>query len=174
MVMFLPMMVINQAVLPGLVKKWGRAAKAPAAAPNPNLRPVRRVRPNPRPVPNRDPQPADGGNAARPGFAPQGFRPQREPASRPEAEADRIYHVTLTYASFQGQGSVEDSMQSVVKGLPGYVEDSLDIDEDAKTIRFQHRGRIPPPDGSKVFKLLAQDGFAAPRMQMSSKGPRKR
>ena len=181
MVMFIPAMAVQAGAFQvfNFFKKQGKAA-APVAVQNPNLRRAGRVRPHRPGVPNRDPHPVVGGDPAGNGnpvgggnagggFAPQGFRAGRDPASQPAAAADRIFYVTVTYGSFKGPGSMEDTVRAALKGLSGYVEDSLDIDEEAKAVRFQHRGQIPPPDGGKMFKHLAQNGFVSPRMRVSTK-----
>jgi hypothetical protein len=82
----------------------------------------------------------------------------------PQATAGNdVFLITVTYNSFTGEGSAEESALAAVKIHSSLVEGSIEFDEAAKTIRFQHKGRVPLPALAKVF---ANRGFPRVKIQM--------
>lgn len=149
-VMFIPAAIINSNI--GDVFK-NRGADP---APNPNL-----VGPGQQPVgvpPQAHPA---GENPDRPGFPPQGgFR------ASPRGGSDRVFLYDVTFTSFTGNGSAEEAARSALKTHPGFNEESLKVDDEAKTMAFQIQGGMGP---IALSRLLAQHGFPSTQIKMSSK-----
>lgn len=174
-VMFIPGAIINKN-LPELFKSRGPEADPQIAGENPNLiQPARRPvgpgpqnrggfapqgRANPNPVGENEPHAGNGAQA--------GFRPRRTgTVSQPQGDRNgNVVTLTITYESFTGGGSVQDSARSAIKIMSGFVEDSLQIDEESQTIQFQHRGRVAVP---AVAKLFGQHGFPKLSVKMSNR-----
>ncbi len=179
MVMIVPAAVVNINI-PDLYKKL--AGDEPPAPVNPNLvgpghRPVGVPQGQPNPNPNANF--AGGQNPGLPGFNPQGipnqnpaagsnghpgFPPQGNPAAN-QGGNSQVFLYTVRYESFTGEGSVKDAALAALKIHPDFPEDSLKVDEEAKTIQFQYKVRIAPP---ALASLFASRGFRSLNVQMSS------
>lgn len=110
---------------------------------------------NPGPVPAFGPGFAPGpgpGNPGGPIFGPG----MPGAAPRNAAEQGRTFYVRLNYKDHQGAGSPTESAQGLVAELPGARADTVKVDEESKTIRFEHQGPLNPPT---LFPLFGKHGF---------------
>jgi len=122
---------------------------------------------NPGPVPVFGPGFAPGpgpGNAGGPLFQPG--RPGMPEAARNPAEQGRTFYVRLIYKDHKGAGSATESAQALVAELPGARADTVKVDEESKTIRFEHQGPLSPPT---LFPLFSKHGFNGMSYQSSTK-----
>lgn len=175
MVMMIPAAVINVNI-PDFYKKF--AGDDPPVPNNPNL-----VGPRQRPAvnpgqPNSNPRFRGGQNNLQPGVVPggnpnpnpaagnqeAGFPPQRPPAGNAQG-GGQVFTYTITYDSFTGEGSVKDAALAALRIHPDFPEDSLKVDEQAKTIQFQYKARIAP---GALAKLFGSRGFPKMSIRTSS------
>lgn len=187
-VLFLPAAIINNGA-----KEWLRtrrnqaaAAQAPAQFPNvapggpifaPNAaggtQPVAGPEPGqaPPPFPNRPP-----GVPSAPGQTPdspvggQPLNPAFPDQGQPPATVDGgTYYLTVTYGDFTGTDSVAEAATKAISELPAFKPESLRVDEDAKTIRFEHQGE---PAMQSLMMTFARNGFPRAKYRSSKTPPR--
>ncbi|WP_145026853.1 hypothetical protein [Caulifigura coniformis] len=93
------------------------------------------------------------------------FRPFEPPLSqRPPSRSSDPYQVEVVYQRFQGAGTPTEAVQQALKRIPELIDGTLEVDESAKTIRFQTQGGV---NAAVIGPLLGRAGFGS--LQVSAK-----
>ena len=94
---------------------------------------------------------------------PSGFR-RHEPAGfQAQRVSPRVFSYTITYESYTGAGPADEVALSALRINSGFPEDTLEVDEEARTITFQYRARIEPDALSWLFESRGFRGLTVQR-----------